>query len=77
MLLKKGEEEKLEQTVTLVENVEAPVSENQKLGSVKFTLAGEKIAEFPLLSSEEVKKLTFSTSFKRIMHFLACGEKIG
>ena len=77
MLLKKGEEEKLEQTVTLVENVEAPVTENQKLGSVKFTLAGEKIAEFPLLSSEEVKKLTFSTSFKRIMHFLACGEKIG
>lgn len=76
ILLKKGEEEKLEQTVTLVENVEAPVTENQKLGSVKFTLAGEKIAEFPLLSSEEVKKLTFTTSFKRIMHFLACGEKI-
>lgn len=77
ILLKKGDLEKLEQTVTLVENVQAPVTKNQKLGSVKFTLAGECVAEFPLLAANEVKKLTLSTSLKRILHFLACGEKIG
>ncbi len=77
ILLKKGDVEKLEQTVTLVENVQAPVTKNQKLGSVKFTLAGECVAEFPLLAANEVKKLTFGTSLKRILHFLACGEKIG
>ena len=74
--LKKGEAEKLEQVVTLSENVEAPVTENQKLGSVKFILNGKTLSEIPLLASEEVKKLTFYTSFKRIMNFLACGEKI-
>ena len=76
LLLKKGEAEKLEQTVVLAENVEAPVTENQRLGTVKFTLEGETIVEFPLLASREIKNLTLATAFKRIMHFLACGEKI-
>ncbi len=76
VLIKKGESEKIEQTLTLAENVLAPVTENQKLGNVTFTLDGKKILEIPLLASEEVKKLNFYTSFKRIMHFLACGEKI-
>ena len=76
-LLKKGDAGKLEQTVTLAENVQSPVAKNQRLGSVKFTLAGECVAELPLLASSEVKKLTFFTSLKRILHFLACGEKIG
>ena len=76
LLIKKGESEKIEQTLTLAENVLAPVTENQKLGNVTFTLDGKKILEIPLLASEEVKKLNFYTSFKRIMHFLACGEKI-
>ncbi len=76
-LLKKGDAEKLEQTVTLAENVQSPVAKNQRLGSVKFTLAGECVAELPLLASNEVKKLTFFTSLKRILNFLACGEKIG
>ena len=76
VLLKKGEEGKLEQVVALTEKVDAPVSKNQKLGSVKFTLSGETVAEYPLLVSEEIEKLTFYTSFKRIIHFLASGEKI-
>ena len=76
LLIKKGEAEKLEQVVTLSENVEAPVTDNQKLGIVKFILNGKTLSEIPLLASEEVKKLTFYTSFKRIMNFLACGEKI-
>ncbi len=76
LLLKKGEAERLEQTVVLAENVEAPVTENQRLGTVKFTLEGKTIAELPLLASREIKKLTLATTFKRIIHFLACGEKI-
>ena len=76
LLIKKGDEDKLEQTVTLAENVSAPVTENQKLGAVKFTLGNETVAEFPLLASEEIKKLTFYTSFKRMMTFLACGETV-
>ena len=76
LLIKKGEAEKIEQTVTLAKDVEAPVAENQKLGSVAFTLDGKTLLEVPLLASEEVKKLTFYTSLKRIMNFLACGEKI-
>ena len=76
LLLKKGEAEKLEQKVTLSENVGAPVSENQKLGNATFSLNGKVVLEIPLLATEEVKKLTFYTSFKRIMNFLACGEKI-
>ncbi len=76
LLIKKGDEDNLEQTVTLAENIEAPVTENQKLGAVKFTLGNETVAEFPLLASEEIKKLTFYTSFKRMMNFLACGETV-
>ncbi|MBR2876077.1 MAG: D-alanyl-D-alanine carboxypeptidase [Clostridia bacterium] len=74
VLIKKGDFEKLEQTVNLTENVEAPVIENQKIGSVRFTLAGETVAEYPLLAENEVKRLTFYKSFLRMMHFLSCGE---
>lgn len=76
VLIKKGNEGKLEQTVTLSENVEAPVAENQKLGSVKFTLNGEMVAEYTLLASEGVNKLTFFTSFKRMMDFLSSGKTV-
>lgn len=76
LLLKKGEKEKIEQVVTLSENAEAPVTENQRLGSVKLRLNGKTLSEIPILASEEVKKLTFYTSFRRIMNFLATGEKI-
>lgn len=76
LLIKKGCEEKLEQSVTLSESIEAPVAENQKLGSVKITLNGETVAEYPLLASEGINKLTFFTSFKRMMDFLASGETV-
>lgn len=76
VLLKKGEQERLEQTVVLQENAQAPVMQNQRLGTVKFTLEGKAVVEFPLLASVQIEKLTFGTAFKRVMHFLASGEKI-
>ncbi len=74
LLLKKGESEKLNQVITVAENLEAPVFENQKLGEVKFILNGETVAIIPILAKNEVKKLTFYTSFLRIINFLALGE---
>lgn len=76
ILLKKGEKERLEQTVTLVENVKAPVTLNQTLGTVKFSLDGKTIYEQKILASEEIKKLTFYTSFCRMMMFLATGKAV-
>jgi D-alanyl-D-alanine carboxypeptidase (penicillin-binding protein 5/6) len=74
ILLKKGEFEKLEQIVDLAEDLEAPVAENQKIGSVRFMLSGKCVEEFSVLAQEEVKKLTFYTSFLRMMQFLSSGE---
>ncbi len=76
VLLKKGEAENLKQEITLAENLEAPVLENQKIGEVKFTLNGESVAVIPLLAKAEIKKLTFYTSFLRMINFLASGEII-
>ncbi len=73
ILVKKGDEGKLKQEVELALDAEAPVVSGQKLGSITFTLEGEAVAKYDIVSDCEVKKLTFFTALKRIAAFLKCG----
>lgn len=67
VLIKKGEGEKIEQSVELVTDVQAPVEAGQKVGSVKFTLNGETLGEYPLTSEKRIEKLTFAEILRRFL----------
>ena len=53
----------LEAKVELPEEIEAPVTENQQLGTVSFYSGEEKIAEYPILSSGSSKEVNFQDIF--------------
>ena len=74
MLIKKGEEAKVEVSVDLCESVDAPVSEKQTLGTMKITIDGKLISEYKILSRNSVHKLTFFDGVLKILNFISNGN---
>ena len=70
MILKKGDESKLTKTVTLSEDVSAPVEKGQRIGSVVVSLDGEKQCEIPLTSPEKVERLSLKDVILRLFSAL-------
>ena len=57
--LKKGESSKIEYSVELAEDVEAPVEKNQLLGKITAKAGDNILGEYALVSEKEVRKITF------------------
>ena len=67
VLIEKGREGDITQTIDLAVDVEAPVEKGQVLGTVTFSLGNEKIGVYNLTSPDTVECLTFSIIFRRII----------
>lgn len=67
ILVRKGRKGDIKQTVTLSVGVNAPVEKGQTLGTVEFSLDGEKLAEYSLLSPSNVDTLKLPLAFKRLL----------
>ncbi len=67
VLLKKGESEMLEQSVTLAADVQAPIEAGQKVGEVNFVLNGETVASYPLTAAKAIEKLGFAEVLRRFL----------
>ena len=59
VLLKKGEDKDIEQTVNIEENLSAPIAQGQKVGEVIYTLNGEEVGRTNVIAETEVEKKTF------------------
>lgn len=59
LLLEKSRLGKLEQKITLVEQVEAPVEQGQRLGELTVSEGDEVLAVLPILASASVAKLSW------------------
>ena len=62
-----GKEEVLDIKVQQIKEVEAPIDKGEQLGSVLYTLNGRKMAEYPIISMESVKRIDFFWIFSKIM----------
>lgn len=71
VLLGKGKEEEIVQTIDLAASVAAPVEQGQVLGTVTFTLGDEVLGKYKLTAPEEIKPLTFKIIFVRILRAIA------
>ena len=67
-LVQKSQAGGLSQSVTLAEQVEAPVSAGQELGTLTLTdAAGETVQSIPIRAAESVERLTFGTMLRRML----------
>ena len=68
ILLKKGEDKNIEQTININENISAPVSTGQKVGEATYSIDGENIATINLVSENTVDKINLFTMSKKIYY---------
>ena len=59
ILIKKGEDKNIEQTINIEENISAPIYEGQKMGEVIYTLNGEEVGRTNIIAESSIEKRTF------------------
>ncbi|MCR4925205.1 MAG: D-alanyl-D-alanine carboxypeptidase [Clostridiales bacterium] len=67
IMIEKGTEDKISQTVEMCVDVEAPVEKGQILGKVIFTLDGQTIDEYNLTAGENIAKINFYYALKFLL----------
>ena len=65
-LVKKGEENNIEETITINENIYAPISKGQKVGEITYNLNGENVGKVDLISNSSVKKINLHSMCEKI-----------
>ena len=65
-LLKKDSSNSLEQTVTINENITAPITKGDVLGKVTYSLDGETVSEVNLIAENDVEKINFESMLEII-----------
>lgn len=73
LTLKTGEKQSLETKITLCENVEAPVEENQILGKIELLLGDKTVAEYNLTAEDGIGRINFLIMAERIIKSLTKG----
>lgn len=60
LLIKKGQDKEIQQTIHVEESISAPIYEGQKLGEIVFTLDGKEIGKTNIIANTTIDKKTFS-----------------
>lgn len=71
VLIEKGREGEITQTIDLAVDVAAPVEKGQVLGTVTFRLGDEMLGEYNLTATHSVDSLTFPIVFMRFLRAIA------
>ena len=67
IVVKKGEEKKLEQTLEIAPEVEAPVKKGQVIGNVVVRIDGKEVGRYAVEAAEDVPEMNFGTAFVRLL----------
>lgn len=59
VLIKKGEDKNIEQSINLEENLTAPLVEGQKVGEIIYNLNGKEVGRSNIVSEKTIEKKTF------------------
>jgi len=71
VLVEKGRDGDITQTIDLAVDVESPVEKGQVLGTVTFRLGDEMLGEYNLTAPRGIDSLTFTIVFMRILRAIA------
>ncbi|MBQ7329199.1 MAG: D-alanyl-D-alanine carboxypeptidase [Oscillospiraceae bacterium] len=70
VLIDKGQKAMVTQETELLEQVSAPVSQGQRLGTLYIKAGEQVLKEIPLVAETAVPKLTFGQMFSRLLRLL-------
>ena len=70
VLIDKGQKNTVTQEISLLDAVDAPVSQGQRLGTLYIKAGEQVLKEIPLVAEQTVPKLTFGQMFSRILRVL-------
>ena len=68
ILIEKGKDKNIEQSLILEENITAPISAGQKLGEISFSIDNNSISTVNLVAKNSVDKITLFTMAKKIYY---------
>ena len=77
VVLPKGRSGSVEISVSLPEELSAPVAAGQEVGRASFTLDGEEICALPLLAAEGVPEMNFSFALFKLWEKLTHPPRLG
>jgi D-alanyl-D-alanine carboxypeptidase len=66
LLIKKGQEKSVTQTLTMAEDLEAPVLDQQIIGELTLMIEGIEAAKYNIYAANGVPRLGIFNAFKRI-----------
>ena len=66
ILVKKGDNSEIEQTIILDDEINAPIIKGQKIGEIRFSKNGEIIDTVNIISSKEIEKLSLGAVTKNV-----------
>lgn len=66
-LVKKGEAKNITTDISIPDSISAPVTKNQKIGEVTYSINGKEIAKVNIIANENVKKLNFINMTSKII----------
>ncbi|MDP4119611.1 MAG: D-alanyl-D-alanine carboxypeptidase family protein [Bacillota bacterium] len=69
-LVSKGEDKDIKCKVEYNDSVTAPVKNGQKVGTVKYILKNDTLAEYPIVTVGSIKPISFGCVFKLMMQYL-------
>ena len=67
-LIKKGEESGITYELNIIDSVQAPITQGQLLGSIKYSLNGSKLDTVSLVPETSVKKINLLTMTKCVLN---------
>ncbi len=67
MLINKSEKGEVSYETQLYEDVTAPVKKGQKIGVIRYFVAGKEVAQYPLSAECDVERVTFSFNLKNVL----------
>ena len=67
-LIKKGEESSITYEINLPENVQAPITQGQQLGTIKYYLNGSELETVSLIAENSVTKISLLNMTKSILN---------
>lgn len=70
VLAAKGDDARLEVRLSLPENIPAPVTAGQQVGTVTLLYGGQAVAEYPVAAADDVAALSFGLCFVRLVEAL-------
>ena len=67
-----------EKNIEIVQELKAPVEKGQKIGTYSVSLEGKTIAEIPIVSTEQIDKLSTADIYKNLLEsmFMRSNEEV-